>query len=129
MLLVASVEELLEEARQLDLASTEGRFRLGDLIEALGREFPAVADLHDRLAIDLGLDRDTITQAWFVASAFPPATRHPGLPWASCVLLRFHPERHELAHRAAREGWDQARLREELSARLAAHYTRPDTPA
>jgi hypothetical protein len=129
MLLVAAVEVFLEEARQLDLARTEGRFRLGDLIGALGRELPAVADLHDRLAIDLELDRDTITEAWFVASAFPPATRHPGLPWASCVLLRFHPERHEMAHRATREGWDQARLREELSARLAAHYTRPDNPA
>jgi hypothetical protein len=129
MRLVAAVEELLEEARQLDLASTEGRFRLGDLIEALGREFPAVADLHDRVAINLELDRDTITEVWFVASAFPPATRHPGLPWASYVLLRFHPERHEVADRAAREGWDQARLLREVSARLAAHHTRPDNPA
>jgi hypothetical protein len=103
MRLVASVEELLEEARQLDLSSTQSRFRLGDLIEALGRELPAVADLHDRLAIDLQLDRGTLTEAWFVAGAFPSATRRSGLPWASYVILRFHPERHELADRAARE--------------------------
>jgi hypothetical protein len=129
MRLVAAVEELLEEARQLDLASTEGRFRLGDLIEALGRTLPAVADLHDRLAIDLELDRDTVIEAWFVASAFPPATRRPGLPWASYVILRFHPERHELADRAAREGWDQAHLQQALSARFAAHHLRLDNPA
>lgn len=59
------------------------RFRLGDLAEALHHELPAVADLADRLAIDLEVDRDTITQAWFVASAFPPATRRPSLPWAT----------------------------------------------
>jgi hypothetical protein len=129
MCLVAAVEELLEEARQLDLASTGGRFRLGDLTEALGRELPAVADLHDRLAIDLELDRDTLTEAWFVASAFPLATRRPSLPWASYVLLRFHPERHELAERAAREGWDQARLQQELSIHFIAHHTRSDNPA
>jgi hypothetical protein len=75
--LVASVEELLEKARRLDLSSTEGRFRLGEIVEALRRQLPAAADLHDRLAIDLEVDRDTITEAWFVASAFPPATRHP----------------------------------------------------
>jgi hypothetical protein len=126
---VAAVEELLDEARQLDLATTEGCFRLGDLTEALSRELPAVADLHDRLAIDLALDRNTLTEAWFVASAFPSATRRLGLPWASYVILRFHPERHELADRAAREGWDQARLLRELSARLAAHHTRPANPA
>lgn len=41
---MASVEDLLGEARRLDLASTEGRFRLGRLTEALRRESPAVAD-------------------------------------------------------------------------------------
>jgi hypothetical protein len=80
--LVASVEELLEEARRLDLSGTEGRFRLGEIVEALRRQLPAAADLHDRLAIDLEVDRDTITEAWFVASAFPllpagPACRGP----------------------------------------------------
>jgi ketopantoate reductase len=74
---VASVEEHLEEARRLDLASTQGRFRLGDLTEALSRELPAVADLLGRLAIDLEVDRDTITESWFVAAAFPPATAAP----------------------------------------------------
>lgn len=81
---MASVEELLEEARRLDLSGTEGRCRLGELVEALRRQLPAAADLHDRLAIDLEVDRDTITQAWFVASAFPPATRRSGLPWTTC---------------------------------------------
>jgi hypothetical protein len=98
---VATVEELLWEARRLDLSSIEGRFRLGEIAEALRRELPAVADLHDRLAIDLEVDRDTLTEAWFVAAAFPPATRRPGLPWNCYLLLRFHPERHELVDRAA----------------------------
>jgi hypothetical protein len=83
---VASVQVLLKEARGLDLSSTEGCFRLGDLAEALDHELPAVADLADRLAIDLEVDRDVITQAWFVASAFPPATRRPGLPWATYCM-------------------------------------------
>ena len=54
---------------------------------------------------DLGVDRDTITEAWFVASAFPPATRRSGLPWTTYLILRFHPERHELVDRAASAGW------------------------
>jgi hypothetical protein len=119
---VIFVEELLEEARQLDLASLESRFRLGDLAEALGRELPAVADLHDRLAIDLEVDQDTITEARFVASAFPPATRRPGLPWTTYVSLRFHPARHELADRAAQGQWDQARLGQELAAWFSTHH-------
>ena len=98
---MASVEELLEKARRLDLSGIEGRFRLGEIVEALRRQLPAAADLHDRLAIDLEVDRDTITEAWFVASAFPPATRRPGLPWTTYLILRFHPERHELVDRAA----------------------------
>jgi hypothetical protein len=89
--LVASVEELVEEARRLDLSSSEGRFRLGDLAEALGRELPAAADLHDHLALDLEVDPDIITEAWFIAAAFPPVTRRPGLPWATYLILRFHP--------------------------------------
>jgi hypothetical protein len=125
---VATVEQLLQEARRLDLASTEGRFRLGDLAEALRRALPAVADLLERLAIDLEVDRDTVTEAWFVAAAFPPASRRPGLPWAT-YLLRFHPERHDLVDRAAAAGWDQARLQRELSARFAAHHrSPPDQP-
>jgi hypothetical protein len=126
---VASVEEHLEEARRLDLASKQGRFRLGDLTEALSRELPAVADLLGRLAIDLELDRDTITESWFVATAFPPTTRRPGLAWASFVVLRFHPARHALVDRAASEGWDQARLDREVSAWFAAHHHRPDQSA
>jgi hypothetical protein len=126
---VASVQELLTEARRLDLSSTEDRLRLGDLAEALRRVHPAAADLFDRLAIDLEVDRDTITEAWFVASAFPPATRHSGPPWTIYLILRFHPERHELLDRAASAGWDQARIQQELSVRFAAHHlSPPDQP-
>jgi hypothetical protein len=88
------MEELLQEARRLDLSSVEGRFRLGELAEALHCQLPTVADLHERLALDLELDPDTLTEAWYVASAFPPLTRHPGLPWTAYVTLRFHPQRH-----------------------------------
>jgi hypothetical protein len=116
---------LLKEACRLDLSSTEGRFRLGDLAEALRREHPATADLFDRLAIDLKVDRDTITEAWFVASAFPPATRRSGLPWTTYLILRFHPERHELVDRAASAGWNQARTHQELSVRFTAHQHSP----
>jgi hypothetical protein len=123
---VTSVEELLGEARRLDLSSTQGRFRLGEIAEALGRALPSVTDLHDRLAADLELDRgDAITEAWFVAAAFPPATRRLGLPWSSYLLLRFHPERHELVDRAASAGWDQARIQRELLAWFAARHRRP----
>ena len=45
------------------LSNTESRLRLGDLVEALDRELPAVADLVVRLAIDLEVDQDIITQA------------------------------------------------------------------
>jgi hypothetical protein len=127
--LVVSVEDLLEEARRLDLTDAEGRFRLGDIVEVLCRELPAVADLHERLALDLELERDTITEAWFVASAFPPTTRRPGLPWTTYVLLRFHPARQELVGRAAREGWDQDRLGRELSAWFTARYDRQSEPS
>jgi len=127
---VTPVHDLLKEARRLDLSSTKGRLRLGDLAEALHHELPEVVDLTDRLALDLEVDRDTTTQAWFVASAFPPATRPPGLPWAFYVILRLHPARHELADRAAREGWDQARLEGELAAWFAARDKRgPEHPA
>jgi len=128
--LMASVEELLQGARRLDLSHAEGRFRRGDLAEELCHALPAAADLLDRLAIDLQVDRDTVIDAWWVAAAFPPAARRPGLPWASYLLLRFHPERHELAKLAAREGWDQARVQRELSARFLAHHcTRPGQQA
>lgn len=71
-----SVEELLQEARRLDLSHTEGRFRLGEIAEELCRALPAVADVLDRLAIDLKVDRDLVIDAWWVAAAFPP-TRRP----------------------------------------------------
>jgi hypothetical protein len=119
---VASVQELLKEARRLDLSSTQGRFRLGDLAEALHHELPQVADLPDRLAVDLEADQDVITEAWSVASAFPPPTRRPSLPWATYVSLRFHPARHELADRATREHWGQARLGQELAAWFSTHH-------
>jgi hypothetical protein len=70
-----SAEELLQEARWLDLSRPEGRFRLGDLAEALRRELPAAADLLDRLAIEREVERHTLTESWFVAARFrrPPA--------------------------------------------------------
>jgi hypothetical protein len=124
--LVVAVEELLQEARRLDLSRTEGRFRLGEIAEALRGELPAAAaDVLERLAIDLKVDHHTLTEAWFVAAAFPPTTRRPGLPWSSYLLLRFHPERYELVDRAASAGWDQARIQQELSARFAAHHRSP----
>ena len=126
---MASVEDLLQEARRLDLTNVESRFRLGEIVEVLGRELPTVVDLNERLALDLELDRDTITEAWFVTSAFPPATRRPGLPWTTYVILRFHPARYELAGRAAREAWDQDRLGRELSALFAARYDRQSEPS
>ena len=127
---MASVEELLEEARRLDLSSTESRFRLGEIVEAMRRQLPAAADLHDRLAIDLEVDRDTITQAWFAASAFPPTTRRSDLAWTTYLILRFHPECHELIDRAASAGWDQTRIQEELTARFTAHpHSPPDQSA
>jgi hypothetical protein len=118
------VQELLKEARRLDLSTSQGCFRLGELAEALDRKLPAVADLPNRLAIDLEVDPDTITQAWFVASAFPPATRRPSLPWATYVSLRFHPARHELADQATRQGWNQDRLGQELTAWFSTHRLR-----
>jgi hypothetical protein len=125
---VAAVQELLKEARQLDASSTEGRFRLGEIAEVLRRDLAALADPHERLALDLELDWGTIVEAWFVAGAFPPPTRRPGLPWTTYVILRFHPARHELTDRAAREGWDQERLGQELAAWFAArHPPRPET--
>jgi hypothetical protein len=55
------------------LSTTESRFRLGNLVEALDRELPAVADLAVRRAIDLEVDQDIITPGLLIASAFPPA--------------------------------------------------------
>ena len=53
------------------------------------------------------------------------ATRRSGLKWTTYLILRFHPERHELVDRAASADWDQARIQQELSARFAAHYRSP----
>jgi hypothetical protein len=111
-------ETLLQEARGLDLTRVDDHFRLGELAEAMRRRHPA-ADLFERLAVDLQVDPAEITDAWYVAAAFPPATRRAGLPWATYVILRYHPDRHELASQAERGGWDQARLQEELASRLA----------
>jgi hypothetical protein len=123
---VASVEKMLEDARQLDLSSVDGCFRLGDLAEAMCRELPVAVDLFERLAVDLGVDRNFLTEAWYVATAFPPTTRPPGLPWASYLLLRFHAERHELAECAAREGWPQEDVERELAVRFAATHAQAE---
>jgi len=55
---------LLRGPARSTLSNTEGRLRLGDLVEALDRDLPAVADLAVRLAIDLEVDQDVITKAW-----------------------------------------------------------------
>ena len=60
-----------------------------------------------------------------MAAASPPTTRRSGLPWTVYLILRFHPQRHELVDRAASAGWDQARIQQELSARFAAHHRSP----
>ena len=59
----ASVQELLRGPARATLSNTQSRLRLGDLVEALDRELPAVADLAVRLAIDLEVDQDIITRA------------------------------------------------------------------
>jgi hypothetical protein len=116
-------ETLLEEARALDLARIDGRFRLGELAEAMRREHPAT-DLFERLAIDLQVDPAEITDAWYVATVFPAATRRPGLPWEVYFILRYHPERHEIVSLAARHRWDQARVERELTERFATRLDR-----
>ena len=57
----ASVQELLRGPARATLSNTQSRLRLGDLVEALDRELPAVADLAVRLAIDVEVDQDIIT--------------------------------------------------------------------
>jgi hypothetical protein len=116
-------ETLLQEARGLDLTRVEDRFRLGELAEAMHRDFPA-GDLFERLAIDLEVSPGDVTEAWYVATAFPAATRRAGQPWAVYVILRYHPERHELVSLATRHGWDQARVERELADRFAAQRGR-----
>jgi hypothetical protein len=122
---VTGLETLLEEARRFDLGRVEDRFRLGELAEEMRREL-LTRDVFERLAIDLEVDATLITEAWFVADAFPPATRRPGLPWVIYVILRYHPERHELVSLAARHGWDQARVERELADRFSARFERGD---
>ncbi len=116
-------ETLLQEARGLDLARVDDRFRLGELAEAMRHDHPA-DDLFERLAIDLEADPGEVTEAWYVAMAFPPATRRPRLPWEIYLILRYHPERHELVSLAARHSWDQARVERELADRFATQLGR-----
>jgi hypothetical protein len=122
---VASVEALIQEARTLDLSSIDGRFRLGELAEVMRREY-AAGDLFERPGIDLEVDPGEITDAWYIATAFPPATRRPGLPWEVYFILCYHPERHELVSLAARHGWDQARVERELSTRFTGYFPNAD---
>jgi hypothetical protein len=119
---VPVVEELVEEARRLDLSSTVGWLRLGDVAEAICRFLPPVGDLLGRLAVDLEIDRRHVVDAWYVSTAFPPTTRRAGLSWVVYDTLRFHPDRHHIADLAARGGWSVERIREELSARLVTRY-------
>jgi hypothetical protein len=77
------------------LSSTESRSRLGDLVEALDRELPAVANLAIRLAIDLEVDLDIITQA-----CSSPARFHQ--PLLEVPLCRLQPGRPQLAAKSSR---------------------------
>jgi hypothetical protein len=114
------LDDQVRRARALDLSSVEGCFGLGDLIAELRED--GLPDPAGRLAADLDADRQRVVDAWYVAGAFPSATRRPGLPWELYVALRFHPHRHELAAQAAREHWSVERLEQELAARFAARH-------
>jgi hypothetical protein len=70
------------------LSNTEGRLRLGDLVEALDRDLPAVADLAVRLAIDLEVDQDVITKAW----SSPARFHQPLLEVPLCLLQPGRPQ-------------------------------------
>ena len=107
----------------LDTNKPSTHQRLRTLVEQ--RRLGVLAAARGGPAGRVEVDRDTITEAWFVASAFPPATRRSGLPWTTYLILRFHPERHELVDRPASAGWDQTRIQQELSARFTAHHHSP----
>ena len=91
---MALVQELLRGPARSTLSNTESRLRLGDLVEALDHELPAVADLAVRLAIDLEVDlevdQDIITQA-----CSSPARFHQ--PLLEVPLCRLQPGRPQLA--------------------------------
>jgi hypothetical protein len=115
-----NLDDLIGQARQLDLATAEGCLRLGEIAdELLGTGLP---DIFDRLAIDLDVDPELVSDAWHVASAYPPATRRPGISWSIYDSLRRHPDRHELVDLAARHGWTRDDVEREVSARFAARY-------
>jgi hypothetical protein len=112
------VVELVRQARRLDLDSADGRFRLGEIADELLDT--GLADILDRLAIDLEVDLELVSNAWHVATAFPPPTRRPSLAWDTYTVLRYHPDRHELVDLVVRYGWTGGQLAEELAARFAA---------
>ncbi len=70
------------------MSNTESRLRLGDLVEALDHELPAIADLAVRLAIDLEVDQDIITPGLLIASAF----HRPLLEVPLCLLQPGRPQ-------------------------------------
>jgi hypothetical protein len=85
---VASGQELLRGSARSTLSNTESRLRLDDLVEALDRELPAVADLAVRLAIDLEVHQDIITQA----CSSPARFHQPLLEVPLCLLQPGRPQ-------------------------------------
>jgi hypothetical protein len=113
------LEGLVQEARKLDsraMTLASGWVTLPRRSVAL---FPPPSTSSNVSPSTLASTGDQVTKAWHVATVFPPATHHPGLPWTIYVILRLHPERHELVNLVAREGWEQARAERELSRRFA----------
>ena len=114
--------ELTLQARQLALATIDGRLRLGDLADQMRRAGTRHPDVLGGLARDLEVDRDLVVDAWVVATQFPPATRRPGIPWSIYRVIQWHPDRHELIDLVARNGWGMDELARELHARFSARY-------
>ncbi len=107
---------LLEEARSLDLATTDGKFRLGDLADR-------VASIQE-LADALGLSRDQLSTYWFVARRFPPERRHPDLDWSVFHLLRLRPDRFQLIELAGAHVWTYGEVEDRLLAEIDARSGR-----
>jgi hypothetical protein len=105
---------LLEEARSLDLATTAGRFRMGDLA------FPG--DKLDDWAAALGAPRSQVSECWFLAMQYPPEHRHPELDWAVFDMLALSPDRFRLVDLAAAKHWTITELDDYLSDQFEAEF-------
>jgi len=54
-----------------------------------------IAQLH-RFADEAGIDHQELLDAWLVASAWPPETRQPDVPWEVHFLLAERADRFEV---------------------------------